>query len=207
MRFTPIRIGKQQQPHLTSSSRERKKERYTPGPDPKSFFSKNIHRDTHRKHMVKFGKQLLYHQVDGWSESYIDYKTLKKVAKIGVYDARDGSVLFFEATKKEVDKVEKFYIDRLRDFEEQYNIIRSWKAPADAGVRPRAPTTPGRLRVLSTGSSGDEEDETESSNLSQRASLERAVVDLWRHIQFLTNFCTSTNVKYTHSNSHTLDFE
>ena len=153
--------------------------------------------------MVKFGKQLLYHQVDGWSESYIDYKTLKKVAKIGVYDARDGSVLFFEATKKEVDKVEKFYIDRLRDFEEQYNIIRSWKAPADAGARPRAPTTPGRLRVLSTGSSGDEEEETESSNLSQRASLERAVVDLWRHIQFLTNFCTSTKVKYTHFNSHT----
>ena len=139
--------------------------------------------------MVKFGKQLLYHQVDGWSESYINYKDLKKVAKIGVYDARDGSTVFTEATKKEVDKVEKFYIDRLRDFEEQYKIIRGWKASTDES-RPRVMTTPGRLRVMSTGSSGDDEDETEGSNLSQRASLERAVVDLWRHIQFLRNFCT-----------------
>jgi len=142
--------------------------------------------------MVKFGKQLLYHQVDGWNASYINYKDLKKIAKIGVYDARDGSTIFLEEVKKEVDKVEQFYIERLRDFEEQYKLIRGWKAPT-GDARPRAPTTPGRLRVLSGGGAGgsseEDEENAEPSKMSQRASLERAVVDLWRHVQYLTNFC------------------
>jgi hypothetical protein len=42
------------------------------------------------KRSMKFGQNLPHNQVPEWSESYIDYKALKKLIKSARDDTRDG---------------------------------------------------------------------------------------------------------------------
>jgi ribose-phosphate pyrophosphokinase len=91
---------------------------------------------------MKFAKDLKQSMIPEWAESYLDYSKLKELIKAAEASKDEVAAPFFEELQSELDKVNRFYLDRVNEYEKRADAVENPPTKegeaAEHGAKPRS---------------------------------------------------------------------